>query len=65
MSRRRTISKWLERLKGAGFSDPDEETVDTFVFYTAQNGDQYRNLVSQPYEFDSAEKSNQRTIGLR
>jgi CspA family cold shock protein len=43
--------KWLSRLKGYGFIQPDGGGQEVFVHYSAIDGDGYRNL----YEGDRVE----------
>lgn len=45
MSRRRTLVKWFQRLKGYGFIESEKGVVDVFTHYSVgDENDDFRNL---------------------
>lgn len=50
MTRKRGVVKWLNRLKGIGFVEPEDEgSRDVFVHYSAIDGDDTQNNPEKDY----------------
>lgn len=56
MTTKRGIVKWFNRLKGFGFIEPEQGSIDVFVHYSAIDGDGYRNLYEgDPVVYDEVD----------